>query len=145
MAPGRHLRRPLPRGPSGVEVPLPADVRTFEDHAVYYSVAAGEWERLPLLQGTLAEPPPDGVDSLAALGFGLAAAGIRVLYRELTTCDVREAGAHVVRALSPDLAPIHADERWPFLGGTVPDVRRRYPWVDERELRYPTPYPHPLG
>ena len=128
-----------------LDFPTPGDVRTFEDHAVYYSVQPERWERLPLLQGEPAPCPPDGPDSLEALATALGDAGVRVFYRELTTCDVRQAGAVVVRVLSPDLAPIHCDERWPFLGGAVPDVRRRYPWVDERALCFPNPSPHPLG
>jgi ribosomal protein S12 methylthiotransferase accessory factor len=126
--------------------PTPAGVKTFDDHAVYYSVRPEEWETIPLLREGRANPPPrDGDPTLAALASVLAAAGIRVMYRELTTSDVRQAGVHVVRALSPDLAPIHCDEAWPFLGGTVPDVERRYPWVDRAELCFPSPFPHPLG
>ena len=125
--------------------PTPGDVRTFEDHAVYYSVHPERWARLPLLQGESSPRPPDGPDSLEALAAALEDAGVRVFYRELTTSDVRQAGALVVRALSPDLAPIHCDERWPFLGGAVPDVRRRYRWVGERDLCFPNPSPHPLG
>jgi len=123
----------------------PRDVRTFEDHAVYYSVRPDEWARLPLLRGRPAPAPPDRDASPSDLVAALRGAGIRILYRQLTTVDVRAAGVHVVRALSPDLAPIHCDERWPFLGGTVPDVRLRYPWADGRELAFPSPYPHPLG
>jgi ribosomal protein S12 methylthiotransferase accessory factor len=78
------------------------------------------------------------------LAAALAATGIRAFYRELTTSDVRQAGAFVVRAVSPDLAPIHCDEQWPFLGGSVSDVRRRYLWAPS-SLPFPSPYPHPLG
>ena len=70
---------------------------------------------------------------------------IRVYYRDLTTSDVRQAGLFVVRALSPELAPIHCHEEWPFLGGTVSDVARRYPWANERDLCFVNRYPHPLG
>jgi ribosomal protein S12 methylthiotransferase accessory factor len=122
----------------------PADVKTFDDHAVYYSLRPEQWPRIPLLQGELTSAPPDGPASLEALAAALAAAGIRVFYRELTTSDVRQAGAFVVRAVSPDLAPIHCDEQWPFLGGSVSDVRRRYLWAPS-SLPFPSPYPHPLG
>jgi ribosomal protein S12 methylthiotransferase accessory factor len=121
------------------------DVRTFDEHAVYYSVCPDEWERVPLLDGHSAPAPPGGDDSLEWLAGALHAAGIRVLYRELTTADVRQAGLHAVRALSPDLAPIHCDQAWPFLGGTVPAVDWRYPLADPASLSFPNPLPHPLG
>jgi ribosomal protein S12 methylthiotransferase accessory factor len=121
------------------------DVRTFDDHAVYYSLRHREWDRIPLLGGYSVAPPADGDPSLATLVDSLSSVGIRVLYRELTTVDVRQAGLHVVRALSPELAPIHCDDAWPFLGGTVHDVERRYAWVDRDALTFPSPFPHPLG
>lgn len=129
----------------GLAYGSPHDVRTFDDHAVYYSVRPDRWPRLPLLRGAVGPEPPDGPPGVAALVRGLATGRVRVFYRELTTPDVRQAGLRVVRALSPDLAPIHCDERWPFLGGTVTDVHRRYPWVSDGELCFPNPYPHPLG
>jgi ribosomal protein S12 methylthiotransferase accessory factor len=129
----------------GLEFGCRFDVKTFDDHAVYYSARPEEWERIPLLRGESTAPPPDGDPSLASLVGALRAAGIRVCYRELTTSDVRQAGLHVVRVLSPDLAPIHCDEAWPFLGGTVRHVERRYPWVEPSTLCFPSPFPHPLG
>lgn len=122
-----------------------ADVKTFDDHAVYYSVRPDQWSLLPLLGGEATREPEDGDPALETLATALADAGVRVFYRELTLTDVRAAGVHVVRALSPDLAPIHCDEQWPFLGGSVPDVRWRYPWSDEEALSFPSPHPHPLG
>ena len=129
----------------GLELRSPRDVRTFDDHAVYYSLHPEEWKRIPLLAGDAAPPPPDADQSLEALVRALRHAGIRLLYRELTTIDVLQAGVHVVRALAPELAPIHCDAEWPLLGGTVADVERRYPWVDRDALRFPSPLPHPLG
>jgi ribosomal protein S12 methylthiotransferase accessory factor len=129
----------------GLAFRSPRDVETFDDHAVYYSVRPEQWPRLPLLRDGPAATPRGRRASLGALAAALRAAGVRVYYRQLTTPDVRDAGVHVVRALSPDLAPIHCDEAWPFLGGTVTDVRRRYPWANDRALCFPSPYPHPLG
>jgi ribosomal protein S12 methylthiotransferase accessory factor len=129
----------------GLAFPSPLDVKSFDEHAVYYSVCPDEWERIPLLRGHAGPTPPAGEDSLEAVVSALHEAGIRIFYRELTTADVRQAGVHAVRALSPDLAPIHCDQAWPFLGGTVPDVRRRYPWADPATLTFPSPFPHPLG
>ncbi len=34
-----------------------------------------------------------------------------------------------MRALSPDLTPIHSDEAWPHLGGCTPDLAWRCPWA----------------
>jgi ribosomal protein S12 methylthiotransferase accessory factor len=131
----------------------PTDVRTFDDHAVYYTLHPEQWTQLPLLRGETVvrrdagpERAPAAVaESLAALAAALTVHGFAVYYRDLTTPDVREAGLAVVRALSPDLAPIGCDHRRPFLGGTVADVRRRYPWAGGGDLCFPNPHPHPLG
>jgi ribosomal protein S12 methylthiotransferase accessory factor len=129
----------------------PTDVRTFDDHAVYYTLHPEQWTELPLLRGETVvrrEPGPDAAavaGSLTALAAALKENGVAVYYRDLTTSDVREAGLAVVRALSPDLAPIGCDQRWPFLGGTVADVHRRYPWAAGADLSFPNPHPHPLG
>src|SRR5262249_46763793 len=115
----------------------PSEVTTFDDHAVYYTVHPEQWPKLPLLAGELgeqqsrAEPKPAGtLDALSALAGALAERAIAVYYRDLTTRDLRQMGLSVVRALSPDLVPISCDQRWPFLGGTVADVGRRYPWAE---------------
>ena len=128
----------------------PSQVRTFDDHAVYYTVHSEQWPKLPLLAGRFVEqrpePKPLGtLDALSVLARVLAERGIDVYYRDLTTCDLRQVGLSVVRALSPDLAPISCDQRWPFLGGSVADVGRRYPWAVQLDLCFPNPYPHPLG
>jgi ribosomal protein S12 methylthiotransferase accessory factor len=68
-----------------------------------------------------------------------------VFYRDLTTIDLRQLGLSCVRVLSPDLTPIHCDQRYPFLGGRTADVLWRYPWARGLSLTYPNPLPHPLG
>jgi ribosomal protein S12 methylthiotransferase accessory factor len=128
----------------------PEAVETFDDHAVYYTTRPGEWPDLPLFQGATVPAPIDGpavgvFDALRQLVAAFTASGIRAYYRNLTTIDLRQVGIRVVRVLSPDLAPIWSHQRWPFLGGTVPDIARRYPWAEPSELLYPNPYPHPLG
>src|SRR5438034_755755 len=82
--------------------------------------------------------------SAGSCRYGVAR-GIAVYYRDLTPGDLRRLGLSVVRALSPHLAPIGCEHAWPFLGGTVSDLGRRYPWAAELELCFPNPYPHPLG
>ncbi|ARU06892.1 hypothetical protein CCO03_15155 [Comamonas serinivorans] len=79
-----------------------------------------------------------------ALVQRLHQAGIELLYRELTTRDVAAAGVRVMRAVSPQLAQLHADERAPFLGGRTSDWRWRYPQAQPHGP-FPNPLPHPLG
>ena len=135
----------------GLRFDSPADVDTFDAHAVYYSTAPREWARVALLHGeTVApprRPPPPATTAgeLAQLVEQLHAAGVRLLYRDLTTVDLRQVGLHAVRALSPDLTPIFCHPRHPFLGGRTADVAWRYPWAAGMRLRFPNPMPHPLG
>ena len=129
-----------------------ADVRTFEEHGVYYSLSTAEWVALPLWKGPVVRMPVDaawsGADDatqLRLLHQRLRTEGVRLFHRELTTPDVASLGMRVVRVLSPDLVPIHVDHRVPFLGGRAPDVKWRYPWVDVSTCCFPSPFPHPLG
>lgn len=127
----------------------PDDVVDFDRHAVYYTARPERIADLPLLQSGRGvaplEPDPMSVtDELRSLVRRLAAAGIDVLARELTTIDLRQVGLRVVRVLAPSLTPIHHDHRLPFLGGTTPDRAWRYP--DLQPLGpFPSPHPHPLG
>lgn len=131
---------------------LAEDVRTFEDHGVFYSLSGSRWDELPLWNGPAtymsANAPWTGVDDgtqLRSLHARLRAAGVRLFHRELTTPDVAGLGMRVVRVLSPDLVPIHVDHRAPYLGGRAAEVKWRYPWVDASTCRFPSPFPHPLG
>lgn len=130
----------------------PGALREFSQHAAYYTAHPGGWEQLPLLAGRR----PGGRQPVEADGGApaavqlrqtvqaLQAAGIDTYYRELTTTDVAQAGLRVVRVLAPQLTPLHADERAPFLGGRCADVAWRYP--DARpQGPFPNPWPHPLG
>jgi ribosomal protein S12 methylthiotransferase accessory factor len=127
----------------------PAEVDTFDAHAVYYSTAPHEWDRIALLRGEpwpvprFERPPTTAAGELQALVRRLRAAGVRLLYRDLTTVDLRQVGLHAVRALSPDLTPISCHE--PLLGGRTADVLWRYPWAAGMPLCFPNPMPHPLG
>ncbi len=82
---------------------------------------------------------------LDSLTGALSDAGVRLLWRELTTPDLRQLGISVVRVLSPDLTPIHFDTDWPFLGGRAADVAWRYPELAACAGPFPNPDPHPLG
>lgn len=128
----------------------PLDVRTFDDHATYYTFRPDEWTRLPISRGERYSRP-SALDAgapateIVRLGRALHEADIRVFYRELTNKDLSQVGVHVVRALSPDLVPIYDDQRWPLLGGTAPDVAARYSWTAGLKLTFPSRFPHPLG
>ncbi|MCC7635836.1 YcaO-like family protein [Stenotrophomonas rhizophila] len=135
----------------------PAALRSFDEHAAFYTLRPELWPQLPLLRdagdSTLQLPPPAAVAGPAAqraiaeldlLRRRLGSAGIALYYRELTTADVAAAGLRVMRVLSPQLSGLHADERAPFLGGRCRDVAWRYPGVPHSR-DFPNPFPHPLG
>jgi len=129
----------------------PSEVRDFQQHGAYYTVRPDDWARLPLLRAigpARPLPPPRPVEKPAAalepLQRALAAAGVRLYYRDLTLPDVAAVGLSVVRALSPELSLLHGDEQAPFLGGRTRDVRWRWPELAPH-ARFPNPLPHPLG
>ena len=129
----------------------PDAVTGFDTHAAYYTANPTRWQTLPIhaqavdvdapIAGEVAAP----ADEVQQLCQALDGFGFRLYYRELSTVDVRQLGLRVVRVLSPDLTPIHHDHRWPFLGGTTADVRRRYTWAESAEPWIPSPHPHALG
>lgn len=124
------------------------EVTDFDRHARYYAAHPDEWTSLPLFAA--AEPRPAPPDSPAAGSHGelaelvtaLHAAGVRLAYRDLTTPELTAVGLSAVRVLSPDLTPLHADHRWPHLGGSTTDLDRRYPGASGV---FPSAHPHPLG
>jgi ribosomal protein S12 methylthiotransferase accessory factor len=127
----------------------PSNVTDFDRHAAYYSSHPDEWAALPIWRGDTTAPPPDAgratdADELQHLVHALAAAGIELYYRDLTTVDAARIGLRVVRALAPSLTPIHGDHRWPHLGGRAADLAFRYPWAAAGSA-FPNPAPHPLG
>jgi len=128
------------------------DVRTFDDHAVYYTVHPDRWDELPLLRNpqepiSIGSPDPakSTAEALALLVEHLNHSGVRLFYRDLTLGDLKQIGLRVCRVLSPDLTPIHADHCWPHLGGRSSDLLWRYPWAADQPIIFPSPHPHPLG
>lgn len=127
------------------------EVRTFEDHAAYYSVHPDRWDGVPLHDLACdAGPPPDSQHAQAPLWnqlehlvAHLSERGVDLYYRDLTTADLEQIGVAVVRVLSPDLAPIHADQRWPYIGGRAGQLDWRYSLNPSGS--FPNPLPHPLG
>ena len=69
---------------------------------------------------------------------------IRLFYRDLTTIDADQLGIRVIRATSPDLAPIFAHQEWPLIGKLQEKLHSRYPWASDK-LEFPNLMPHPLG
>jgi ribosomal protein S12 methylthiotransferase accessory factor len=66
------------------------------------------------------------LDDLRTIARQLDAMGTELLYRDLTTADVRPFGLHTVRALIPDFQPIHFGRAERRLGGTrLYEVPRR--------------------
>jgi ribosomal protein S12 methylthiotransferase accessory factor len=135
----------------------PAALRSFDEHAAFYTLRPELWPQLPLLREagastlpltfplpTLRPAAPRAIAELDLLRRRLGSAGIALYYRELTTADVAAAGLRVMRVLSPQLSGLHADERAPFLGGRCQDVAWRYPGVPHAS-EFPNPFPHPLG
>ena len=141
---GHRLRRGLP------ELRSAGAVRTFEDHAIWYTVHPEQWGDLPMFRdgeeraAPADRPRPTRRAELWDLVEQAATHGVELLARELTTTDRRQAGVSVVRVLSPQLTPIHCDERWPYLGGRSRDVQWRYPNA-VAATPFPSPFPHPLG
>lgn len=120
----------------------------FDEHAAYYATHPAKWDDLPWFRGFEADPPPDAqargtTAELTELVHALDRAGIRLAYRELTTPELSAVGLHCVRVLSPDLAPLHSDHRWPHLGGRAAELDWRYPHASPGV--FPNPAPHPLG
>jgi ribosomal protein S12 methylthiotransferase accessory factor len=135
----------------------PAALRSFDEHAAFYTLRPELWPQLPLLREagastlpltfplpTFRPAAPRAIAELDLLRRRLGSAGIALYYRELTTADVAAAGLRVMRVLSPQLSGLHADERAPFLGGRCRDVAWRYPGVPHGG-EFPNPFPHPLG
>jgi ribosomal protein S12 methylthiotransferase accessory factor len=132
----------------------PEAVAGFDEHAVHYGANPDRWAEVPLLRHARPAAPPvreeadvPAVDELRRLVGALRQAGVRLCYRELTGVDADQLGLRVVRVLSPDLAPLHHDHRWPFLGGRTPDAAWRYPDAAARAggRPFPSPHPHALG
>lgn len=132
-----------------------ADVRTLEDHSAFFTMPerlgelawlleAGRRQRLEDLPGQMRGSVSD---QLATVVSGLARAGSRALYVELTTPDVRDFGVRVVRAIATGLQPMHFGHGEERLGGRrLYEVPRLLGYAQapttERDLN---PCPHPLA
>jgi len=134
-----------------------ADVRTFTDHAQFYTrrpryrrhltrlVSDRTYAQLDMLSNS--EKCHDATE-LERVAERLRSLGLDAYWRELTTADVASAQLHVVRVLVPGMQLLHGDHSLPFLGGN----RRRHPeqvfaWAPtprhrrQRQNGLPHPYP----
>ncbi|HEX5751297.1 MAG TPA: YcaO-like family protein [Archangium sp.] len=87
----------------------------------------------------------DAATDLAELVQRFERRGYEAVVVELTTPDIAALGLRVVRVVTPELQQLHADHRYPFLGGKrLYDVPVRLGYrsepADETQLN---PYPHP--
>lgn len=130
--------------------PGPAVPTTFDEHATHWTRHPTDWAELawwraPVTRGDRLPIEPEGAvdEQLQTVVDACARAGIDLLHREITTPDVAACGVRVVRVVSPQLTPIHADHRHPHLSGRTGDIDWRWPGSDRG--RFPSPHPHPLG
>ncbi len=128
----------------------PDQVKNFDEHAMYYTLFPEQWVSLPIfgdietysvISQRGAERSVD--DSLFLARTALQRSALRLFYRDLTTIDSVTAGVRVVRAMSPDMAPIFAHQDWPMFGKVDGMLASRYPWATS--TKFPNNMPHPLG
>lgn len=129
----------------------PFKLKSFDEHAIYYTLHPHQWHNLPLFSNrtTLHEVSKKGKhvsteQALIAAKNAFAHHKIRMYYRELTTIDADQLGVRVIRATSPDLASIFAHQEWPLVGNLHHKLKSRYPWAPDG-LVFPNLMPHPLG
>lgn len=133
-----------------------SNVVDFEAHGRLYTSVR---ELLPILLGIeervtahvpLASLPRLGGENLqgdiAWLVGRLAERGYEAVVVDLTTPDVAALGLRVVKVLTPELQPLHADHHHPHLGGErIREVPVRLGVRRAHEPPRINPYPHPFA
>jgi len=129
----------------------PYKVKSFDEHAIFYTLHPELWHSLPMFRNTekiyevsLKGKEINTEDALKLAKKAFRKNNIRIFYRDLTTIDADQLGIRVVRATSPDLAPIFAHQEWPLISNLSKKLHNRYPWADYK-LEFPNLMPHPLG
>jgi ribosomal protein S12 methylthiotransferase accessory factor len=133
---GPYYRRLLEEGKLTIPE-QPDDVRTLEDHALYYFPPARAAAFAFLAGGDtvtadLAEPAEVSIDVLCAR---LRAAGMRIAVADLTSPDLAATPFRVARALGPGFQQVHFGHRLARLGN---------PRLAALAPRGTNPDPHPL-
>jgi ribosomal protein S12 methylthiotransferase accessory factor len=126
-------------------------VKTLRDHLLAHATSPALRKHLRFL--TDAEAEVDFSDlakrelsnTKVSLKDRLAAVGFEVVWVEVTTPDIKEAGFRVVRSIIPGMQPLDNDHRYRYLGGsrliTVPP-RLGHPKLEVHELNQePHPFP----
>lgn len=129
----------------------PFTIKSFDEHAIFYTLHPEHWYGLPMFQNrdqiskvSVRGKAMNTVQALKMVKTALKKHNIRMYYRDLTTIDADQLGIRVVRATSPDLAPIFAHQQWPLIGNLGGKLKSRYPWASENSV-FPNKMPHPLG
>jgi ribosomal protein S12 methylthiotransferase accessory factor len=130
----------------------PYTLKSFDEHAIFYTLHPESWHDLPMFRSRhhiqKVSVPGRALTTAQALRTVKAALRkhkIRLYYRDLTTIDAEQLGLRVVRAASPDMAPIFAHQEWPLLGRIEGALAGRYPWAAGKSGPFPNLMPHPLG
>lgn len=128
------------------------DVRTIEDHMLFYSdpVRIGDLQALRDVPATLPSPAPQipaGGDELASMIESFSRRALEPIVVDLTLPEIAAAGLHVVRVLVPGLIPLTFGTRLAAKGGArlyrVPvDLGYRGAPLREDQLN---PLPHPFA
>jgi ribosomal protein S12 methylthiotransferase accessory factor YcaO len=131
---GRHYVRHLRQ--QGIE-PLRRPLKTFADHAVYYSFHRDELDRTIFNRTrSSSEEPASPDEDLQLLCERLQQHP--VLVRNLTPPMLIEQGLdwRVVKVIVPGLQPLHGDERFAHLGGRL--------WLPRGPEDWSKAPPHPF-
>ncbi len=129
----------------------PYKLKSFDEHAIFYTLHPELWHKLPMFNNTkqihrvsVRGKAMSIEQALVTIKKMLHKNNIRLYYRDLTTIDAEQLGVRVVRATSPDLAPIFAHQEWPLTDKLSNKLQSRYPWASSK-LEFPNLMPHPLG
>lgn len=129
----------------------PQKVKSFDEHAIFYTLYPEKWHTLPMFAQrenihpiSVTGKQMNTQQALKAVKNAFAKHNLRLYYRDLTTMDADQLGVCVVRATSPDLAPIFAHQEWPLIDKLSNKLQSRYLWAAS-SAAFPNVMPHPLG
>lgn len=132
------------------ELNNPYTLRSFDEHAMYYTVNPEMWHKLAIFSevDVIHSRSPRKAftserEALLAAKRAFIKHDIRVYYRNITTIDAEQVGVSVVKVLSPDMAMIFAHQEWPFIDKVGALLSSRYP--GRSSTLFPYMMPHPLG
>jgi len=130
------------------------DIRTFDDHILFYAHAKNArhvafldaTESQVSLKSTRPIEGDNAFDRIVAIAHRLKTKGLTAYAVDVTSPDIRQAGLYVVKVIIPEFCQLSAGHFWRFLGG-----KRLYHAAYELGLRASpltkdelNPYPHPF-